>query len=60
MIRWALIFLVFGVVLSVFGFSGAAGVAYTLAKWMALLAMALFAVFLILGFTAANRISHRS
>lgn len=46
-IIWAAIFLIIGVVASIFGFGSVAGTSYTVAKWLAILFIALFIITLI-------------
>ena len=56
MIKWALIFLVIGLVAGLLGFGGIAGVSFGIAKFLFVVAIALFALFLILGLVAAKKI----
>ncbi|WNO54254.1 DUF1328 domain-containing protein [Stakelama saccharophila] len=56
MIKWALIFLVLGLVLAAIGFGGAAGVAFTIAKVLAFIAIALFVIFLVMGIMAGKAV----
>lgn len=51
MLRWALIFLVLGLIAAAFGFSGIAGASVEIAKVLFFLFLAIFAVTLILGLT---------
>jgi len=55
MIRWALIFLVVGVIAAVLGFGGIAGASFAIAKFLAVLALAIFVVLLLLGMTVFRR-----
>ncbi|MDR3506812.1 MAG: DUF1328 domain-containing protein [Caulobacteraceae bacterium] len=57
MIKWALIFLVVGVIAAVLGFSGVAGTSFAIAKILAFIALAIFAVMLILGVTVFRRVT---
>jgi uncharacterized membrane protein YtjA (UPF0391 family) len=57
MLRWALTFLVIGLVAALFGFTGIAGASFAIAKILAFLFLALFLLFLILGMTATSRLS---
>lgn len=56
MIKWALIFLVVGVVLGLMGFGGIGGAFVGIAKLLFFVAIALFLLFVVLGVTAARRI----
>ncbi|MBR0553281.1 DUF1328 family protein [Stakelama marina] len=56
MIKWAIIFLVAGLVLAAIGFGGAAGVAFTIAKVLAFIAIALFVIFLIMRLMAGKAV----
>jgi uncharacterized membrane protein YtjA (UPF0391 family) len=57
MIKWALTFLVIGLVAALFGFTGIAGASFAIAKVLALIFAALFLVFLLLGLAGASRIA---
>jgi uncharacterized membrane protein YtjA (UPF0391 family) len=57
MIKWALIFLVIGLVAAALGFGWIAGLSFGLAKFLFVVAIALFALFLILGIVAARRVA---
>ena len=57
MIRWALTFLVIGLVAALLGFTGVAGASFAIAKVLALIFAALFLVFLLLGLAGASRIA---
>jgi uncharacterized membrane protein YtjA (UPF0391 family) len=57
MLRLALIFLAIGLVAALLGFTGVAGASFAIAKIFALIFGVLFLVFLLLGLTAANRIT---
>jgi uncharacterized membrane protein YtjA (UPF0391 family) len=56
MIKWALIFLVIGLVACLLGFGGIAGMSFGIAKFLFVVAIALFMLFLILGLVAAKKI----
>jgi len=49
MLRWALMFLVLGLIAAAFGFTGIAGASIGIAKFLFFLFIAIFAVMLILG-----------
>jgi uncharacterized membrane protein YtjA (UPF0391 family) len=51
MLRWALIFLVLGIIAAMFGFTGIAGASVGIAKVLFFLFLAIFAVMFILGLT---------
>ena len=51
MLRWALIFLVLGIVAALLGFTGIAGASVGIAKVLFFLFLAIFAVMFILGLT---------
>jgi uncharacterized membrane protein YtjA (UPF0391 family) len=51
MLRWALIFLVLGLIAALLGFTGIAGASIGIAKVLFFLFLAIFAVMLILGLT---------
>jgi uncharacterized membrane protein YtjA (UPF0391 family) len=51
MLRWALIFLVLGIIAAAFGFTGIAGASVGIAKVLFFLFLAIFAVMFILGLT---------
>lgn len=57
MLRWALTFLVIGVIAALLGFTGIAGASFAIAKVLALVFAALFVVFLLLGLAGARRIA---
>ena len=57
MLRLALIFLVIGIVAGLLGFTGVAGASLAIAKVFALIFGILFLVFLLLGLTAANKLT---
>jgi uncharacterized membrane protein YtjA (UPF0391 family) len=57
MLRWALIFLVIGLVLGLLGFGGLGGAFVGIAKILFFLAIAIFLVFLVLGLIAGRKIT---
>jgi len=56
MIRWAIIFLVVGLVLALLGFGGVGGAFIGIAKLLFFVAIALFVVLLVLGLMAGKGI----
>lgn len=56
MLRWALIFLVIGLVAGLLGFTGVAGASIAIAKALFFIFIAIFLVLLILGLTVARRV----
>lgn len=56
MLRWALIFLVIGLVAALLGFGGVAGTSFAIAKFLAGLFLVLFLIFLIMGLAAGRRV----
>lgn len=54
MLRWAFIFLVFGLVAALFGFTSIAGAAIGVAKILFYIFLALFVVALLIGLTATK------
>ena len=59
MLRLALIFLAIGVVAALLGFTSVAGASFAIAKVFALIFGILFLVFLLLGMTAASKLTAR-
>jgi len=57
MLRWALIFLVLGIIAALFGFTGIAGASVGMAKILFFLFLAIFAVMFILGLTVYRNVS---
>jgi uncharacterized membrane protein YtjA (UPF0391 family) len=57
MLRWALIFLVFGLVAALLGFTSIAGTAIGIAKILFYIFLVLFLVALLIGLSAGNRIN---
>jgi len=56
MLKWALIFLVAGLVLGALGFGGIGGAFVGIAKFLFFVAIALFVLFIILGVIAARKV----
>ncbi|MBV9571755.1 MAG: DUF1328 domain-containing protein [Alphaproteobacteria bacterium] len=59
MLRWAVVFLVLGLIAGVLGFTAVAGASIAIAKFLFFVFLAVFLVFLILGITAARRLTGR-
>ena len=57
MLKWALIFLVIGVIAGALGFTGVAGAAVGIAKFLFFLALAMFVIFLVLGYTVFKKVT---
>jgi uncharacterized membrane protein YtjA (UPF0391 family) len=57
MLRLALIFLAIGLVAALLGFTSVAGASFAIAKILALIFGILFVVFLLLGMTAARKLT---
>lgn len=57
MLKLALTFLVIGLIAALLGFTGIAGASFAIAKFFALLLGVLFLVFLVLGLTAAKKLT---
>ena len=57
MLRWALIFLVIGLIAGLLGFTGVAGASIAIAKTLFFIFMVIFLVLLIAGLTVGRRIS---
>lgn len=55
MLKWALIFLVIGLVAGLLGFTGIAGTSIAIAQILFFVFLAIFLVLLIAGFTMARR-----
>jgi len=51
MIKWALVFLVVGLIAGLLGFTGIAGASFAVAKFLFFVAIGIFVVLLILGVT---------
>ena len=57
MLFWALVFLVVGLIAAALGFTDVAGGALAIARFLAGLFLLLFIVFLVLGLSAARKIT---
>ena len=57
MLRWALIFLVIGLIAGLLGFTGVAGASIAIAKTLFFIFMVIFVVLLIAGLTVGRRIA---
>ena len=57
MLRWALIFFVFGLIAALLGFTGIAGTSFAIAKILFYVFLVLFLVVLLIGLTASNKTS---
>ena len=58
MIRWAIIFLVVGLVLALLGFGGIGGTFIGIAKLLFFVALAIFVVLLVLGLLAGRGVKN--
>lgn len=56
MLKWALIFLVLGLIAGALGFGGIGGAFIGIAKFLFFVALALFVIFLVLGIMAGRKI----
>jgi uncharacterized membrane protein YtjA (UPF0391 family) len=56
MLNMALVFLVIGLIAALLGFTTIAGASFAIAKFLALLFLVLFLVFLVVALTAARRV----
>lgn len=56
MLRWAVIFLVVGLVLAVLGFGGIGGAFVDIAKVLFFIAIAIFVILLVLGLIAGKKV----
>jgi len=54
MLKWALIFFLVSVVAGIFGFTNIAAGTATIAKWLFIVALIIFAIFLVLGLVAGE------
>lgn len=59
MLRWALVFLVLGLIAGALGFTAIAGASIAIAKFLFFIFIAIFVVLLILGMTAARKLTGR-
>jgi uncharacterized membrane protein YtjA (UPF0391 family) len=57
MLKWALIFLVLGLILGAMGFGGIGGAFVGIAKLLFFLAIALFVIFLVLALLAGRAVT---
>jgi len=57
MLRWAILFLIIGLVAGVLGFGGIAGASFAIAKILFWIFIVIFLVLLIAGLTVARRVS---
>jgi uncharacterized membrane protein YtjA (UPF0391 family) len=57
MLKWAFIFLVLGLIAGLLGFTGVAGAAIGIAKFLFFLFLAIFVIMLILGLTVFRAVS---
>ncbi len=55
MLKWALIFLVLGLVAGLLGFGGIGGAFVGIAKFLFFVAIAIFVIFLVLGLMAGRK-----
>jgi uncharacterized membrane protein YtjA (UPF0391 family) len=56
MLRWAVIFLVIGLIAGLLGFTGVAGASIAIAKTLFFVFMVIFLVLLLAGLTMARRV----
>jgi uncharacterized membrane protein YtjA (UPF0391 family) len=54
MLKWALIFFLVSVVAGIFGFTNIAAGTATIAKWLFIVAIVIFAIFLVLALVAGE------
>ncbi len=57
MVKWAFIFLAIGIVAGLLGFTGVAGASIGIAKLLFFIAIAIFVVMLILGYTVFKKVT---
>ena len=57
MLRWAVTFLIIGLIAALFGFTGIAGASFAIAKIFAFVFLALFLIMLILGMAGARKLA---
>ena len=60
MLKWALIFLAIAVIAGALGFTGVAGAAIGIAKFLFVLFLVLFVAFMILGATVFKKVTDRT
>jgi uncharacterized membrane protein YtjA (UPF0391 family) len=58
MLKWALIFLIVGLIAGVLGFTTIAGASIAIAKLLFFVFLALFVIFLVLGMSAARKLTN--
>ena len=57
MLYWAILFLILGLIAGALGFTTIAGASIAIAKFLFFIFIAIFVILLLLGLTAARRIS---
>jgi uncharacterized membrane protein YtjA (UPF0391 family) len=57
MIKWALMFLLIGLIAGLLGFTGIAGASFAIAKLLFFIAIAIFLVLLVLGITVFRKVT---
>jgi uncharacterized membrane protein YtjA (UPF0391 family) len=57
MLKWALVFFIIAIVAALFGFTGIAAGAATIAKVLFFIAVAIFLIFLVLGLMAGRALT---
>jgi uncharacterized membrane protein YtjA (UPF0391 family) len=57
MLRWALLFFVFGLIAALLGFTGIAGTSFAIAKILFYIFLAIFLLFLLLAVFATDKLS---
>jgi uncharacterized membrane protein YtjA (UPF0391 family) len=57
MLRWALIFLVIGLIAGVLGFTGVAGTSIAIAKVLFFIFLAIFLILMVAGLTVARKVT---
>ena len=57
MLRWALIFLVLGLIAGILGFTSVAGASIAIAKTLFFIFMVIFVVLLVAGLTVARKVT---
>lgn len=57
MIKWALVFLVVGLIAGALGFTGIAGASVGIAKVLFFIGLAIFAIMLVLGVTVFKKVT---